>query len=121
MNFVLLCAFGLFAIVHSQEPSADDLKKYAPCFKYGLCEDPSTKKQLINCLSPLAPKEFQSLFQNFKNNFYPIVSDGLTGAISEYCGFKDATKKDEADKVIDADFFYQKVSNALQILCFHLN
>ncbi|GBO06799.1 hypothetical protein AVEN_152071-1 [Araneus ventricosus] len=92
MNFVFLCAFGLFAIVHGQEPSADELKRYSLCFDYGLCKDPSTKKEYISCYNTLAPKEFQSLFQYFKKNFCPLGSDTLLEAISEFCSFNEAAK-----------------------------
>ncbi|GBN89336.1 hypothetical protein AVEN_20762-1, partial [Araneus ventricosus] len=108
MNFVFLCSFGLLAIVHGQEPSADELKKYPLCFEYGLCKDPSTKKEFISCLSALSPKKFLSFLQYFEKNFYPLSSDTLSGAISEYCTFNEAAEQNVTNKFVDADFFFQK-------------
>ncbi|GBN42234.1 hypothetical protein AVEN_44508-1 [Araneus ventricosus] len=112
MNFVFLCAFGLLAIVHGQEPSADELKKYSLCFEYALCKDPSTRKEFISCHSAFGPKDFQSFLQYFENNFYPLSSDTLSGAISEYCTLNEAAEQTAASKLVDANFSFQKKTAA---------
>ncbi|GBN79235.1 hypothetical protein AVEN_241903-1, partial [Araneus ventricosus] len=56
--------------------------------------------------------EFLSFLQYFEKNFYPLSSDTLSGAISEYCTFNEAVEQNVTNKFVDADFFFQKKTAA---------
>ncbi|GBL81958.1 hypothetical protein AVEN_50543-1 [Araneus ventricosus] len=110
MNFVFLCAFCFFAIVHSKTLTADDLKKYYSCFVYE-CQDRTVGKKIDGCLEILNPKEIQSYFQ-LLSNYHTFKSDSLEGKISEYCTYDNDKKHNIFDKVIDTDFdFLKKASD----------
>ncbi|GBL82004.1 hypothetical protein AVEN_50580-1 [Araneus ventricosus] len=112
MNFVFLCAVAFFAVVHSQEPSSDELKNYSSCYEYVLCKDPSSLKEFNSCLSSLNPEDFQTYFNSLKKNFVPFKSDNLSGAINEFCSYNDSKEKRVFDKTVNADYTFQKKSGA---------
>ncbi|GBL81966.1 hypothetical protein AVEN_50550-1 [Araneus ventricosus] len=108
MNFVLLCAFCFFAIVHSKTLTADDLKKYYSCWNYAVCQDESTAEQVKSCVNTLKPKELQSYFQFLSKNYYSFNSDSLSGKLSEYCTYDNDKKHDVFDKIYDSSFAFMK-------------
>ncbi|GBL81992.1 hypothetical protein AVEN_50569-1 [Araneus ventricosus] len=107
-NFIFLCAFCFFAIVHSETPSADELKKYYSCWEYALCEDLFSAIDIDGCLNTLKPKELQSFFQFLSNNYYSFNSNSLIGKISEYCSYDNDKKHDVFDKIVDSSFAFMK-------------
>ncbi|GBL81987.1 hypothetical protein AVEN_50566-1 [Araneus ventricosus] len=112
MNFIFLCAFCFFAIVHSETLSADELKKYYSCWEYALCQGESSAKKIESCINTLKPKELQSYFQFLSNNYYSFNSDSLSGKISEYCSYDNDKKHNVFEKIFDANFgFLKKASD----------
>ncbi|GBL82001.1 hypothetical protein AVEN_50577-1 [Araneus ventricosus] len=108
MNFLFLCAVCFFAVVHSETPSADELKKYYSCWEYAFCQDASSAKKIESCINTLKPKELQSYFQYLKKNYYSFNSDSFSGKITEYCSYDNDKKHDVFDKIFDANFGFLK-------------
>ncbi|WP_269773783.1 hypothetical protein, partial [Bacillus safensis] len=113
MNFVFLCAFAFFAVVHSVTiPSPEDVKKYSSCWEYALCEDPSETKEIKGCINTLKPMELQSYFQLLSKNYdFSFNSDDLSGKISEFCSYDDDKQDDVFHKIFDAIYDFLKKSS----------
>ncbi|KAF8793397.1 hypothetical protein HNY73_004880 [Argiope bruennichi] len=114
MNFVFLFAFGLFAVAQSQQtPSASELKTLYPCWKYGICEDDTARKELNDCIHILKPKELTAYSDYTAKNFYKFNNSQFSNIEKEYCSYDDNKKQYVFDKLMDADKGFEKVSNAL--------